>query len=433
MAPHTARIQKTSQLEDLRRTHDPDYLVIFEGNPGEHLEDLVTSLLSSGESRLINVSKLRPHTPKAREVLPVAKSIYISDYIGGDVLSSQLLETWLTEINSHSRLTIPGDGLEEYSILTLEDLARSLARAILHPSKRAGEELYLGNPSPISLLNLAYLIRTNINSKITIIFDPDAHSNLWKYDSSLLAKTLDSLSYQIQGDPEFQLGTYLSQKQAPANQALPSTQPEAPKPPPRVEQPPVPSLRKLTPLKHPTPVFVPLKSPRLKPSLKSNPLAKYSGPLRLRTILGRGLIIAIALYLGTLAFSITITGLSLKQMSLVMSRGELPTSSVLATASSTYFRANWHAFISIPGIAKSKSVSDITILLDSYSQALSTFKTAQALSTTTAELTSYIFGTNTSDVAQLVSLSRLQAEELYEKLSLLDGSLPSETPRDSSG
>lgn len=56
------------------------------------------------------------------------------------------------------------------------------------------------------------------------------------------------------------------------------------------------------------------------------------------------------------------------------------------------------------------------------------FDIASNLSDTTARLSKYVFGSGDSDVAQVISSARLQAEELYQKLSLLDGSLPVERP-----
>ena len=54
--------------------------------------------------------------------------------------------------------------------------------------------------------------------------------------------------------------------------------------------------------------------------------------------------------------------------------------------------------------------------------------TSESLAQTTGNLVDYILGGAQGDAAQLLSQSRLSAEELYAQLSLLDGTLPTEPP-----
>jgi hypothetical protein len=191
----------------------------------------------------------------------------------------------------------------------------------------------------------------------------------------------------------------------------------------KVEQVP-PQPKKLTPLKVASPVFVPLSPKKTRLSLKS---FKPRLP-RPKTIVAKGLIIAFALYIGTLAFTATVAGLTLKNISSSLSQGQLPASSRLNSFSVMYMRANWIALASIPGLSSKQSVQDISLLFDAYSQTISVLETTKQLSSTTTDMIHYVFGSGNSDIASLVSLSRLQAEDLYQKLSLLDGSLPADPP-----
>ena len=68
------------------------------------------------------------------------------------------------------------------------------------------------------------------------------------------------------------------------------------------------------------------------------------------------------------------------------------------------------------------------MLLDAYIQGLLALETAKLLSATSEGLINYVFGSGNVDIARTISLARLQAEELYQQLSLLDGSLPQESP-----
>jgi hypothetical protein len=480
---HAAKISTVDELNQLRHTHDPDYLLIFLepdiatwlAGEGDELVVTLTNLIESGESRLIVASPFSS-SDFTLSLGPVSKHLHYSDYVGSSELNSPLIESWIAGIRDHHVLEVPGDGLTELSLLAQSDLVNLFLKAVLHPSSSHEDVLYLGNPEPISFLNLAYLLRSSLPFKVNLSFNQDASVVVWPYDEGLIQKTLNKLDYRPLALPEEQLTSYFKKHvklfdpgltaltKLPAQptrppvvksvieseaEALIEEPPLSPpvKPPiPRqvvsrpapvlpsreVEDSPLPPLKKLTPLKTAQPVFVPLQTERKKIDfslkLKRRPKVKHSGPLRLPAILGRGLIIALALYLGTLAFSATITALSLNQIFKSLNSGSLPRISSLSAFTSTYLRANWLALTSVPPLSRHQTVTDLSLILDAYGQSLSAFKTAGELSQSTSDLTHYIFGTGNADITKVVSLSRLQAEELYQKLSLLDGTLPAEPP-----
>lgn len=434
--------KKIADVASLSDTHDLDYVVVLgQSGDSELIEDL-KSRIDGGESRLILLSHadVRPNNFLGSKIF---KHLIYSDYVGESELVSPTLEGWLNHLSTSHSLTINGDGLSEISLLGLKDLSGLIVLATLEPATSGGEQIELGNPAPISLLSLAYLVRSNLDFKITLRFNEEGEEPLLVFDPETYTETLTRFNFHLGEEVEEALAQYVKSydfgelKEEKPIKAKETKEVESIAPPlipitPRVNgahtsgvaQSVSPVAKKLTPLKVVSPVFVPLspKKPRL--SLRS---FKPRLP-RPKTIVIKGLLIALALYLGTLAFTATIAGLSVRNMSAAVDRGELPISTRLNSFSVMYLRANWIAFTSIPGLSSRQSVQDISLLFDAYSQAISVLDTTKQLSTSTTDLIHYIFGSGNADVASLVSLSRLQAEDLYQKLSLLDGSLPAEPP-----
>lgn len=475
---HASKISNLKDLEVLQVNHDPDYLVVFfePGNKdliqsdGGELLQKIKSLTQTGESRLIVIRHVS-HDLQDFPLPQVSKELVFTDYLGTKDYFSPVLETWLSSIQTSKSLNILGDGLEDLSVMGENDLAQLLAIAILSPSSTREDSILFGNPVPISSLNLAYLVRSNLPYKISLTFDEQVENPNHIFDPTIFQETLDRFNYHLSDSLENNLKSYLkknftkegismppdpvptiSPKVTPPSSFVPKNEPVYV--PPKVTPSPVIQeklvlphkstrpilsplqnishpLKKLTPLRNVQPTFVPLQTRKSKLSIKLPQFsrrAKYSGPPRVGSIIGRGLIIALAIYLGTIAFAITITSLSLKSISVSLRNDELPLTNKLNTFTSTYLQANWVVLTSIPVISKQKSVLDINLLLDAYNQALSVFSAADLLGQSSKEMARYIFGGGDADIAQVVSFSRLQAEELYQKLSLLDGALPVEPP-----
>lgn len=405
---HAARIISLAGLKELLVTHDPDYLVMFADFAKDQFISTLQPLLNSGQSRLVVVR--HGHSPAGSFALtPVFKELIFSDYVGNKEIFSPLITSWLANIKSKQAIKIPGDGLGELNILGESDLAKLIILAVLNPSTEIGEKLPLGNSNPISLLNLAYLIRSSLPYKVSISFDPANQPTNLLFGSDIYDSTLKKLNYSLTDSVEDNLATYLHNH---LNQPIAPTTPTASPPTPPLTPP---IAKKLTPLKMAQPVFVPLQFKKIKRIQRA------------RAIVWRGLFIAAALYLTTIAFATTVSTLSLRQTLRTLQNNELPKTNKLNIFTTNYLRANLIALTSILGLSKQPMVVDANILLDAYTQGLSALKTTQLFSATTEELINYVFGSGNADVAHLISLSRLQTEELYQKLSLLDGSLP-QTP-----
>ncbi|MFZ2199726.1 MAG: DUF4012 domain-containing protein [Microgenomates group bacterium] len=405
------------EIESLRDTHDLDVVLVFPDYDQKKFEPIIKSLVSTGESKLVSISHILSNSSA---FLPNAfKTIKYSDYVGPSEYQSDILERWISSIQSRKTIEISGDGLSEVSFLGISDLAHLVALAVLSPAARAGESYILANPVGISLLNLAYLIRTSLPFKINLNFTSEEGAGETVLDTMRSEASLEQLKFQLLENPE----TYIKNF---ARSLTITTEDE------KVVSPVVPPvaqlkelqapLKKLTPLKYSQAIFVPLQNHR--PSR----IIKKAGPPSIRTVIVRGLFIAIALYLGTLAFTSTISLLSLRNISKVISQGELPTPNKLNSFCVTYLRANLVALTTVTGLSHTASASSANLLMDAYVQSLSIFDTATKLNKSTSSLSKYVFGSGEGDGAQIISLSRLQAEELYQKLSLLDGQLPQTAP-----
>lgn len=419
-------VSNEAQIKDFRGSHDLDYLVVFPDHDLAPYQALFSELIDSSESRLITIH----HQDEAENQIELDyhQNLVYSDYIGEGEYRSNTISTWLAQLQAQKTLTIPGDGLSTISLLTQSDLVALLALAILNPRASSGDTIMLGNPEGISLLNLAYLIRTSLPHKVSLSFDSQKEvvanpPNIEEYATSL--KVLD---YKLRGSIEQVFQAYLksrpSQKLPPV--AQPPSPPFAPKPEIEPER-----IKKLTPLTHkPAPVFVPLTSQR--PKLRFPPIfsRQTSRPaLRPLNIFTRSLLVALALYLGSLAFTATISALSLRSLANNLKAGELPPQNSLATLSLTYLQANWFVLTTTSGIKDWPAVAQTSLLLDAYSQTQNIIAIAQSLSHTSSDLAHYIFGGGEADIVQTISQARLEIEELYQKLSLLDGYLPQD-PQD---
>ncbi len=464
---HAISLKTIAQLEQLAETYDPDYLLVLLDEKttawlveeGRAITTRLESLIQSGQTRFF----VALHQDRENTSIPftnITHKLVYTDFVGEDTLVSPLLTSWLTTVNATHQLVIPGDGLQEISLLGESDLARGLVLALVHPSGVGGEKIFLGNPEMISVSSLAYNIQADLPFKVAVSYTEEevVGSSL----NQAFTETLTHLNWELANNVQTILKSYLSQYfgnltskvqelsippaiEVPVELKITEAEQEIiPEtrvvPSPRQEPhisigDPVP--KKLTPLRSAAPVFVPLTSRRKRwklPTVKlSLPKLDFSrrnksAPPSIKGIIGKGIVIALALYLGSLAFALTISLLSLRDIAASLKNGSIPVTNKFTDFAGTYLEANWVAVTSLPGLSQNTYLQSGSSLLDSYNQALHMFATARSLSATTADLTKYILGSGNSDITNSISESRLQVEELYQELSLLSGSLPEEKP-----
>lgn len=451
LALHAVKLTSSTELTEITRSYDPDYLVLFQDREmnnwlekeGGELAPILHSLIQSGETRLIVVQH-QEYTETKLPFGPATRTIIFTDYIGKNDIVSRVITHWLISAKDDHKVLIPGDGLEEISILGEHDLARILAQAIVQPMRQREEQVYIGNPEKISLSNLAYNFRSRAPFKIEVSFGGD-EAETYEQEVSVYGDSLKKLHENLTENIDNLLEDYLDRYFAGTKTNEDAyVQPIKETVIPRAYAPmqqgnifsPTP-LKKLTSFKPPRAVFVPLTSQkkRYKISLPKLQLPKLGFPRKIPggqpsvvAIFGKGILFAIAFYLGSLAFALTISCLSAKNIYQALQNDSLPIVNKFNSFSGTYLEANWVVITGVPGFAHNEMVQNITRLLDSYNQTLRMFKTAGELNATSKNILEYIVGAGTSDMTNSLSQARRQVEELYQELSLLYGVLPTDRP-----
>ncbi len=446
------KVEELAQLNEIQQKFDPDFCLIFwdektkrwlEGE-GRDVAVAINQLLQSGDTRIYALVH-ESTTLKVQELGTPSKIIYYSDYIGSNELVSHTIESWVSELESSHRMTVPGDGLVEISVLAEPDLARLIAKAVMSREGSRGSEYFLGNPSPISILNLAYLVRSSLSYKVSLRFNETIQPRVQEQFISNCSLTLKKLEYSPIESLDEYLPVYLkSHTKTVAESAQENEKPlKTPYSVKLVQRPPKTTIseslsevekpvKKLTPLRVEQPVFVPIKPAKIKKpfslkiAFKKRPKNKL--PPRGIAIVLRGGLIAFALYLGTLAFATTISFLSLNNFLSSLKNNQIPKSNKLSNFCLSYVRANFVATSLLPGIASLESYTELNVLLDAYTLATQALDSTTRLSGYTEHLSQYVFGSSDADAAQLISLARLESEQLYQELSLLDGALPQNAP-----
>ena len=155
--------------------------------------------------------------------------------------------------------------------------------------------------------------------------------------------------------------------------------------------------------------------------------AKKKNPLK--TVLGRGIIIAIALYLGTIAGAATVTALTARTLVRAISSGSLPSGNLsLAEFCGTYLEANAITLAAIPGVGSTSVARDAVTVMAAYNQGLTIAASAATLEGDIGKVSKYVLTDATGDIAGYISTARLDVEGLYTQIALLDGSLPDKPP-----
>jgi hypothetical protein len=419
-------------LQDFSADHDLDYVFLISPLPPE-----LPAPLRQAENKLVLV----PGYPAAKnQGVPGHRYLYLGEYLGDTLIGAPTIGAHLQEIETSGSLTIPGDGLESYCLTRLDDLVEGILRAAL--STRWQGELVLAAAPTLSRLSLADLIATHLPFKITRRFGGEGGDQ--PLDWADWQTRLNDLGIVLRAADREDLAKYLEEHPplhtpppAPATplpKSTPATPPPThqplarlsvtPKEPSRIRK----ILATFVEPRRPELEFVPLATRPHPKSRRKSPLVLPR--IRISRVIVQGLGIAIALYVGTLGFAGTILGLSVRQQLLSLGRGDyaaLATPTILKV-SVTYLEGNLLTLRSLPGLGSVRTLSDAQELLGLYHQSLLALDTAAAFADTGAALSKYIVSDTSLDLAPTLSLARLQAEQLYEELSLVAGALPETVP-----
>jgi len=351
--------------------------------------------------------------------------VFYTDVFGPNFTCAPTLTAFLNQAITTGKLILPGDGLASYRLLYDTDLVEGLSHYLT--STAPSSPAFLAPRAGISLLSLAYLIRSHLPRPLTLSFSPSFSWFDHSLDELKFQASLRELSWQPSFDLSAALSTYLPTylpsasslhlsrlsdlaTETSAKKVLAISPNPSPKSPsPRLE-------------------FVPLARRRERPSF---PHLSLPRPLKL---ISSSLALAFALYLFILAGSLTITLLTLASFRSLAHSQLLPSSATLRLARppALFLEANLVALNVLPSPAR-LPLAGLTRLMTSYRYSLETLSQARSLASTATRLFTQILpssspSTKGGDLVETLSLTRLQTDTLYESLSLLDGSLPVDPP-----
>lgn len=364
------------------------------------------------------------------------------DFLGQKSSEAPLINSFLSLAFSHQKISIPGDGLQDYHLLSLEDLVIGIARALMFPHRP--NPLYLINPEAISLASLVYEIRSVLPHKILIDHQHQEVFPQPALDWPSILRSHSAINWKISHSPLENLSFYL-RNFTPAS-AITRPTPQAPPSHSRPASSSRPKLKPLvthqsslsapppqkTPFKPPaSPEFIPVtvNKPRKKLSKLKLTLPRRRLPSSLRIFLA-SLTFGLFLYFSVFLITATLTGVSIKNFlnRYTGNSAYHPPNSFLLRPSAVFLQANLTFLTRLPGLRNYEPLREANLLFSSYLLSLETLQSLQELALTGRNLTDYVLGEGEGDIVASLNLASLQADKLYDQLSLLDGSLPSSSP-----
>lgn len=392
--------------------------------------NLWQKLCSVGSHKLVILERSWQKSPLT---LPDnALHIRLGEYLGLDGEGSPTLIRISNEIATSHTITLGSGGIVDFSIMSQEYLASATAKILANlPSS---PQLYLSNPDTTSLLNLCQNLHHDLKNPITLKYDEEGIMpiRVLSTQSEAMHKLQNLLTAESSQALAIDYLSNLPDPIASVTTSSPSLSPKAPVTGSDYSvsasndslisrsNPPIPHISPLTPITPRPPrnlsnlEFVPLKTPKRRLAAKTK--LKLKG-LR---IFSKGMLLGIIFYLGSLALALGITYVTLQSLSTKLSSfdtNNLPINFV-AKLSGRYLYSNSVAW----------GWSDATLLLDAYNQALRLGETAISLSSDAQSIAAYILGDSGGNLAGNLSSARLSTEDLYQQVSLLDGTLPPSTP-----
>ncbi len=359
-----------------------------------------------------------------------ATRLVIGEYLGLDSEGSATLKKLAKEISNNKRVSLGEGGLSSLHLMSEEYLLNALSLVLT--SQTEAPQINIGNSSGVSLTTLLQLFGESSGTSIQVDYSDDGIVS--PVPPSFYRATHELLS-SLPKESTLELALNYLKEYKPKNDPTPKTKlvgESDPEPEPVIVKEPVvtppktrlPKLVRKTesePYK-PKPYnisgleFVPKTNPRARKKLTMPAFLKKRG-LR---VVGKGLLFGLIFYLGSLALALGITWVTIYNYKNQFYAGSLDNlkPNPVAKASAKYLYTNAVAF----------GVSDASLLLDAYQQALKLGETTANLSLGARDISSYILTEADLNLASTLTNARLDIETLYQELSLLDGTLPPKTP-----
>lgn len=388
--------------------YDLDYCLVL-GGPLPQLGNFPT--------RLVYVQAYQ-RAGEVPSLPPGSRLLLYPEVIGENLVYTPSLDTLVQEAMTAKVLRLAGDGLEVYDLIVENALLDTVRDCLLeNPGKR---KTVLRPATPSSFLSLAYQIRSSLPFKLDIILGVEGQGATRATGTDIVEVEGAATDY-IPSRVQSLAKTFSLNKAPSANKSTPSLSPTPQKPSTPTK------LRRLSELATASPEFVPVplpRSPRRKIKFK---LPHFELP---HSPLWTGVLLGLSLYLASLAFTLTVTVLTVKNLASSLSNFVLPTRSFLRLAdlTSSYLEVNAVALSSLPLISKSTSIREGALLLGAYREGIKSLILASDLSDLGHSISSYVLNGGGGDIAKDLTSAILVSGELYNNLSLLDAALPPSPP-----
>ncbi|GAB4026326.1 MAG: hypothetical protein Fur0011_1590 [Candidatus Microgenomates bacterium] len=363
--------------------------------------------------------------------------ILLGEYLGLDGEGSPTLEDLARSLEEGKHLVLGEGGLTNLHLMSENYVITGLLRVLASQTKTP--KLNLGNINGVSLASLLQFYAEKENLPLKLAYQDGGitspvpasfyRSTHVLFENLPKESTLDLFFSYLRSQKNKQKIKTTSQSQTIPLPSSPLSQ-QITSPPQKetASRPPTNRLPKLVRENAPKePLtktynfsnleFVPNKTPRKKLKLT------YPRFLKNRTlkIAGRGLVFGLIFYLGSLALAWGITWATINNYKNQILGGTLEniSSNQIAKFAATYLYTN----------AIALGAKEPALLLDAYQQTLEIGDTTSNLARNVKDISTYILGGGDVNLAGTLTTARLDVENLYQQLSLLDGTLPVDTPK----
>ena len=353
--------------------------------------------------------------------------ILLGEYLGLDGQGSPTLARLADTLLEGDHCSLGEGGLTNLHLMSEDYVISALIRILV--SQTEAPKLNLGNADGVSLASLLQIYGEvgkrslkleyqdgGITSPIPSSFYRSTHT---LFENLPKESTLDLFLNHLNSLVKLQKEKTVS----PAILPMLPSEPVSEKPPTPVTR--LPKLvREDPPKAQPTRTynfnnleFVPKETKRKKLKLKPPSFLKN----KTLKIAGRGLLFGFIFYLGSLALAAGITWVTVNNYKNQVLSGTLENlaSNQIAKLAASYLYTN----------AVALGAEEPALLLDAYQQALAVSDTTSSLAQAAKDISTHILTGDEVNLAGTLTTTRLDVENLYQQLSLLDGTLPSTTPK----
>lgn len=348
------------------------------------------------------------------EIPTRATQIYLGEYLGCGGDGSPTLANLTQAIAQDSDWRVGEGGLSPFHLMSQEYLLSGIIKVLL--ARTQSPKINLANPSGVSLNTLAQFYSESLGRPLNIQYldggyVPPIPASFYRSTHAIF----DTLN------PDNTLDLALRNfKEESVIPITPQLSPPTPTPAPKTR---LPKLEvkeavsktsraySLTGLE-----FVP-ESPKRKKLKFTPPKILKSNTFR---VIIKGVVYGLVFYLGSLALAFGITVVTINNLQSQYRAGSLDnlSPSPIATLAAQYLYTNAIAY----------NLKEASLLLDAYQQALRLSDTSASLAVNVNDLSTHILTDQDTNLATTLTHARLNIENLYQQLSLLDGTLPVNTP-----